>query len=101
MNEFLVNLSSLSWWLGVVVVGILINVVSPYLNRWLERTLLKTSSTFRRRAIQLSEQRSKKIAELKVDPHKQILYAFKEQRLRIRALYGTVGGISVMLWVSF
>lgn len=95
MDEFLVNLSSLSWWLGVVVVGILINIISPHLNNGLERILIKTSSSFRMRVMERSERRNKKIAELKADQHKQLMFAFKEQRLRIRSLDGAVGGLAL------
>jgi hypothetical protein len=92
MNEFLSNLSSLSWWLGVVVVGIGINILSPYLNKGLEKILIRTSTNFRNKAMERSEKRKSRIDELKANQHKQIMFAFKEQRLRIRSLDGFVSG---------
>ena len=96
MEEFLGNLSSLSWWLGVVVVGILINIISPYLNKGFEGILFKTSENFRKRVKERSEKRNRTIAELKSDQHKQIMFAFKEQRLRIRSLNGAFGGLAIV-----
>jgi hypothetical protein len=92
MDEFLSNLYSLSWWLGVVVVGILINIISPYLNKGMDKILMKTSATFKNKTMERLEKRKQKIDELKADPHKQIMFSFREQRLRIRTLFGLLGG---------
>ncbi|MGC1377284.1 MAG: hypothetical protein WA821_13725 [Anaerolineales bacterium] len=93
MSEFLSNLSSVSWWLGVVVVGIGINIISPYFKIGLEKILIKTSNNFRNKALERSEKRKRRIDELKANQHKQIMFGFKEQRLRIRALYEFLCGL--------
>lgn len=93
MNEFLFNLSSLSWWLSVVAVGILINLISPSIGKVLGKILIKTSTKFKNKAAERSEKRKIRIEELKADQHKQIMFAFKEQRLRIRSLDETLSGM--------
>ena len=98
MREFLNNLSSLSWWLGVVVVGVVINILSPYISKGLEKVLIKTSARYRKRIAERSEKRRKRITELKANQHKQIMLAFGEQRLRIRSLENFFGGV---IWFIF
>ncbi len=37
MEEFYTNLSQPSWWLGVVVVGLLLNLTTPYINKVIDK----------------------------------------------------------------
>lgn len=44
MKEFLINISSPSWWFGVVIVSFLINLGSAYAKKQLDRTLARFSA---------------------------------------------------------
>jgi len=37
MDELLKNLTSLSWWIGVVIVGFLVNISSSYFKPWFDK----------------------------------------------------------------
>jgi flagellar biosynthesis protein FlhB len=55
MNEFTNNLTSFSWWLGVVVVGLLINLVSAYLKSPIDNLGSKFSTSWRNRTLRSRE----------------------------------------------
>lgn len=50
MNEFLSNVNSLYWWISVVVVGILLNVISSYSRDWIDRALSRISGWWANRS---------------------------------------------------
>jgi hypothetical protein len=55
MNEFANNLTSFSWWLGVVVVGLLINLASAYLKSPIDNLGSKFSTSWRNRTVRSRE----------------------------------------------
>jgi hypothetical protein len=50
MTELINNLSSVSWWIGVVIVGVLINLVSAYIKSPIDKLGSKLSSAWRNRS---------------------------------------------------
>ncbi len=84
MNDFLKNLSSASWWIGVVVVGLIINIVSVYIKANLDSRLAKASTWWQKRSLARNENRKKEIEKLRKNPHGQIMLALAALRDRIR-----------------
>jgi len=85
MQELLKQISSLSWWIGVVLVGVLVNIASPFISRAIERRLSRFSDWQRRRSQSKQEKRQTLLNNLRADPHKQVLFAIAENRYRVRS----------------
>lgn len=100
MDEFIKQLSSPSWWIGVVVIGIVINVISAPLGRVFEAQLGKVSSWQRHKSQEKIVKRQKLLESLRKSEIKQLFYAMQEQRLRIRSFENFVIG-SLSLGVVF
>ena len=86
MDEFANSVSSLSWWLGVVVVGIVLNVVAAYLKPRLDKLFSTMSSSWRNRSEKRFSERKRLADELRNDKHQQILILGEETRARIRGI---------------
>ncbi len=82
MVEFISSLSTLSWWLSVVVVGIALNLLSAYLKFPIDKLLSKISTSWSARTATLKTLRLLKVEELRVDKHKQQLLLAEESRSR-------------------
>ncbi len=78
MDAFLNNLNSPSWWIGVVVVGILINIGGYYLRKKLDSTLSRMSSWWGKRSESRRLNREKQIEYLRKNPHEKVPYALKQ-----------------------
>lgn len=65
MNEVIRNLSSISWWFSVVIVGIIINLISIYLKAKLDKQLSSNSTWWRKRSQKIEKARLKRIEELR------------------------------------
>lgn len=98
MANLLRFLLSLEWWLSVVVIGLVINILSAYAKHFLDGRLQRLSS-FRRDLARAREQRrEKQIERLRASQHTQMLVSVREVRARIRALgYGVVGALAFAL----
>lgn len=96
MNEFLNNLSSAYWWLSVVAVGIVINLVSHFLQKKLDSQLSKASTWWQRMSDKQKRKRLEEIERLR-NAQEQLLASFSELRYRIRATMYTVFGVGFMI----
>src|SRR5712692_2460018 len=86
MEELARNLGSPSWWVGVVVVGILLNVISAYLKPPIDKALSTVSRSWRIRSVALRARRAKLIEELRANRHLQLLFLAAEARHRSRGV---------------
>ncbi|MCJ7635824.1 hypothetical protein MUP77_25965 [Candidatus Bathyarchaeota archaeon] len=80
MKEFVESLSSPAWWIGVVVVGILINIASAYLKPRIDTTLAGISVWSSQRTQKRKEHREKLIELLAKNPQKQLIFAHRAMR---------------------
>ena len=101
MTGFFDNLSSPTWWVGVVIVGILINLVSAYLKPRLDIFFSSGSSWWARRSQEKQLQRKARIERMKADPHEQLITAFTELRIRVRGLGFILLGLFVFTAATF
>lgn len=82
MSKVLDFLNSPAWWLSVVVVGILINLIAAYAKPVIDRAFSILSVSWKMRSQRQQQARMEKINDLRKDVHAQILFAVEELRLR-------------------
>jgi uncharacterized membrane protein (DUF106 family) len=99
MRDFLTNLSSVYWWISVVVVGVLINLFSAFLKGRLDNYLSKMSSWWRNRSEARKAKRQKELFRLQNDPEEQTMLALDEVRDRIRSLDIAVFSMTILVVV--
>jgi hypothetical protein len=95
MEELIKNLSSISWWFGIVFVGIVLNVLSAYLKPALDSSFSKISSRWRNRSEDARTSRALIVSELRNDKHQQLLMLADENRKRLLGINLLI--ISLML----
>jgi len=98
MKTFLTNLTSLYWWVSVVIVGILINLTSAYLKNRLDGRLSRISGWWRKRSEAKKAETEQSVVNLVDNPHEQYMAAFDGLRHGLRAV--TVFLLSVLALVS-
>lgn len=98
MDELYKNLGSLSWWVGVVVVGVILNLVSTYLKSPIDALLSAASSYWRRRSERSRNIEAQKIEELRDDPNARNLLLAEEIRCRLRHLSFLLFAIFLLLF---
>jgi hypothetical protein len=97
MDRFLQDATSSYWWLSVVVVGVIINVLSAYLKPFLESRLSHLSDYWGKRheaKIGLFNQR---VSLLRSNPELRVIYAMRELRYRVRMIGFIVLSIVMLL----
>jgi hypothetical protein len=67
MSELLKNLTDTSWWITVVVFGLLVNLASAYLKPILDSHYSRLSTTFRRRLDRRRDVRLSRLRALQTD----------------------------------
>src|SRR6267142_4983574 len=97
MSDFLRSLTSLYWWISVVVVGLVINVLSNCATRKLDARLSKVSLWWRERSKQRQADYLAESERLRASPHQQVMARFKEARLRTEGVLYVVTGQWFML----
>jgi hypothetical protein len=86
IKAFFANIGSLSWWLSVVVVGVLINLASAYIKSRLDATLSKTSAKWRARSEAQKVRKQRQLEKLRGNPTEQILMSHMALRDEILSL---------------
>lgn len=97
MDEFWKALASPVWWIGVVVVGIIINLVSAYTKPALDAVLRAASSTWRARSVRAAAAYEAEMAALRKDAELQTHYRHRELITRVNAVFYAL--ISVVMFV--
>ena len=64
MSNFLENLKDPSWWLGVVLIGIIINLFSSWLKPKFDSYISNISNSYKKRITQQKEKTEQKIQSL-------------------------------------
>ena len=102
MDEFLNNLSSPSWWVGVVFVGIVLHIAGDYINRGIDSFFSFLPSWWRQRVESALQLREKRLQYLINTPDERDFYIFQELRDRFESLSWLVGAvISSLLFLTF
>lgn len=90
MDEFAQNLTSPAWWVGVVVVGILINLVSAYAKPVLDRITSNFGERWKKRSTARRTAYENEIFRLVENGELRRQYEFRHLSYMLRALVGIV-----------
>lgn len=101
MESFINQISTPSWWISVVVVGIVINLVSSYLKPTVDGGFSNISSWWRKRSEAEKDKKQKHIEKLRGNIEEQFFAATDDLRERIRAIHLLLIGVFVMLLPAF
>ncbi len=97
MDDFIKSLSSPYWLMSVVVVGILINLVSNFLQRYFDAQFSSASTWWRQRSEKNETERKNELNRLRGNSHAQMLFAFEEVRERLTGLLQILFGLFVVV----
>lgn len=100
MEDFAKNLASEYWWLSVVVVSFIINVLSAFLFRHLDTGVGKVSSWWRIRSESRARKFQEEVAALKENYLLLQVYFHAESRERLRVLTSLVTAVLCLVLVS-
>ena len=98
MDEIVNNLSSPAWWIGVVFVGIFISLLAAYLKPFVDGTLAKLSTHWKKRIEKHETKRKEKIKLLQDNSEQRIAAHFQEMRFRIRATQYLIFSVMVLFF---
>jgi hypothetical protein len=87
MEEILKNLMSPSWWLGVVLVGVTINLFSGYLQKRLARTTSNLTLRWRLKSKARRADRRQLVKRLRASDYEKVMAAADELRERTNSIY--------------
>jgi hypothetical protein len=101
MKDFFSSLSSPSWWVGVVIVGILINLISAYLKPRLDRWLSGSSKWWATRTEEQRRSRQARIQKLRESQHEQTMAGLAALRSALQAvLLSVMTGLLVVCLIG-
>jgi len=101
MGDFIGNLSSLGWWLSVVVVGVLVNYISTRLNPSLDGFFGKLSGKWRSRSLKQRQRWQGIVDRLIVNPDDEGFFLASEIRSRIQGNTYLLQSIIFLLFSLF
>lgn len=96
MSDFMQSLTSASWWIGVVVVGIAINLVSAYTKPRLDRMMSRTSKWWASLSQTRRDARESRVVALVGNPSEQILATLAEMRMRVRSVFFLILSLGII-----
>jgi hypothetical protein len=97
MRSWWQDLGSIHWWLGVVMVGIVINLVSAYLKGPVDRFLSKGSRSWATRTEKQRQERASRIERLRSSQDEQVRVLVVALHIRMRAAMGfLLAGVSLV-----
>src|SRR5258708_31110019 len=105
MDAFMKDVSSVNWWIGVVIVGILINLLSAYLKNPADKVLSGISKWWATRTEKQRKERNLRIQKLIDSPDEQIFALIEALHVRVRGVFFTlisgICGIIVIIGIIY
>lgn len=98
MDEFAKTVASPYWWLSIVLVGILINLVSAYIKPVLDRAMSRVSLAWRTRNDQRRAEYERELNALVGNVELQRKYEHLELRRVLDALFGLTFALLLLLF---
>lgn len=86
MSDLMKQVSSLSWWIGVVFVGILVSLIASYIKPRTDRILGFCSARYREKNNRNEEAKSREIELLRHSEHEQIMRMHSVNYRRLQAI---------------
>jgi hypothetical protein len=100
MDKLIKEISSPYWWIGVVIVGIAINITSVYVSKIMESSFSGFSIYWKNKQKERADKTEKMIEILKNNSELRIIFALREFRFRLHAISFILFG-SVFLSLGF
>lgn len=101
MEKFLTELGNTYWWISVVVVGLLINIISGFCSKYIDKLLANISAKRRDERDQRDAEDQKKIDELRVNDLEKIIQSsyvlYLRLQLVIYLLFAVLYSILILL----
>jgi hypothetical protein len=97
MDAFLKDIATPNWWLGVVAVGILINLVSPFIGTMLGRSSSKLLSYWRSRSEKQKASDQRLIERLRSSEYERMMAATDEVGQLLRSTLFFVSAFSLIV----
>ena len=94
MDELLRNIRSPYWWISVVAIGILINVLSAYLKPQLDILLSRLSIRWGERTAQAKDAHRKRLINIQADQHQQYVLLLQAVSWRARSTNNFIAGLA-------
>jgi len=101
MNDFMKNLTSSSWWLSVIVIGIVVNLLSTQVQHLINFTKRLFFKKIADDNLRRKKQIDGLINYLIEHPDKLQIYIYIETKLRIRLVFYIVISMCFMLFILF
>lgn len=97
MNEIFSNLSSISWWFGVIFVGILVSLGGSYLKPYTDEWLAKHSKSRKNKNDEEREKWANEVLRLQCDENYRILFISRISHARGRSILFIILGTALPL----
>lgn len=91
MGDFLKDIAKPSWWLGVVVVGLILNVVASYIRDWINHTRRSVSDRMRVRGDRYRAEVVLQADKIRGQPYSCMFHLMRSISVQISV-------IVIMLW---
>lgn len=96
LDRFIAEASSVYWWVSVVVVGLVINLVSSYLKGPIDRAAARAYTRYKERKQRLSDAFDREALRISTDRELREWTVQEETRLYFKCLRRTLLGIWIM-----
>lgn len=93
MKEFLNNLSSTSWWLSVMVAGIVASVLASYFRNIIDAILSRLSTRWKKKSQRQSLEKAVTIEKIQSDVNEEILFSLEIQNHKLNGILAVVCSI--------
>ena len=101
MNEFMTDLSQLHWWMSVVVVGIVVNLLSNSIKKKYDDFFSSISAQWNNYSIARRNVFEARISLLANDPVEMAFEMHKENRKRVQSISSLVVSVIFMIALLF
>ena len=96
MKNWVKNINSIDWWIGIVVVGIIINLLAAYLKLPIDRILSVVSKWWATRTEIKSKERDERIDRLSSSNKEQLFALVQALHVRVRSIMMIILGFIFM-----
>jgi hypothetical protein len=100
VEGFISNLSDISWWASVVVVGLIISILAAYAKNWIDLLLGSIFSKWKVSVSAKKIEREARVAVLVADKYEQIKALARVNYFSLRAISNSIMAVLVMLMIT-
>jgi hypothetical protein len=87
MEIYANTILNVKWWMGVVVVGLVLSLAASYLRTWIDQGLSAVSKRWAERTERSKAERATHVQHLRDHPQQQMYVLGEEMRCRFRGVF--------------